>query len=912
MPLKTTLIPFSLNQSVTCLLDPFMKRLLPTLLFTAVLISSTLFAHAQNAYNVIASVPDKNVPVYLTDTVTLTFDALPASDFKIRLNSSPSPLPSEASTVYNSTDASVCAVDRTNNTLTLYVGNFVKQTILVYSSSLLRHSREYYLTIDFKEVGYTFRTEDLGGVKERRSANMMDEDYNITDGYSLSDYHKTTIEDGYTRHHFDKDNFYQTYGAKGNGVKLAIVDATIIPESDVGNSVVYSTFDIPSSKLSPDLNRGDHYYNHGIQMARYALDYAPRSDIYAFDKFMSGGNAFFYLAHVHDIDIWSQSGSFIRVDNNQVSAMKELIDDGMVVSRSLGNNSAELNTLDDYTHEEIFFPYFYDLTGSKGAFVSLQAVRPSQGDYKTLRAKAGLSNPYTLCVVETGNGATSQATATFSGIVSLLMEINRERNSQFTNQELVECLFQTATDIGATGVDSVFGYGLVNVEDASDMVYNGIHPTFKLYEEISSNHRQTVKNAFDLNHLDTLQNRLFTNVSFDTTEAYKFRYPTDPTTLIKRRQVLLNVDGQYSMYAFLDSIALAVGLSTDKSDYSLGNDVTINWTTTNPDRNIASIDVKVDGTTVATSGNSFKWTSDKKGEITLSITVTDIDGATVKDEMTINIGDAVNQDPTVSISTDKTDYTLGDEVSIIWDANDTDGNIASIDVKIDGKTLTTAGNSTKWKSDKTGTVTISITVTDNEGATATDQVIVDIVEPVNALLTAQNANSEVSLSISGIDPNQVASVGYVIKDDNGIVIDSEEVYGAESLNYVWAINYTGNITVEATVTFNDNSSITSNSVKLAVQRPLGIGDELLTALDLTLFPNPASEHLNIQYTLDRNAEIAIEVFSMDGVKVADLSNGTQSQGDHELNAPISDLNKGVYFIQIKVNDSFAIRKLVVE
>ncbi len=361
-----------------------------------------------------------------------------------------------------------------------------------------------------------------------------------------------------------------------------------------------------------------------------------------------------------------------------------------------------------------------------------------------------------------------------------------------------------------------------------------------------------------------------------------------------------------------------VSIDTDLDTYSLGDDVQISWTANDPDGTITSIDVQVDGSTVATSGDEFTWTSDHAGSIVVSITVTDNKGATASDQKTITVNDPSNNNPTVSINTDLTTYNEGDDVLITWSANDTDGNIASIDVKVDGSTVATSGDQFTWTANATGSIVVSITVTDNKGATASDQVTITVNSGTNgsvSLTANQVGDSQVDLSISGVDASNILSVQYIVTDADGNVIDQKNKYltDADPLNHSWYINHTGEVTIKAVVNYLDSTpSETSNEVTMSVQRPLGVGEELLSALDMNVFPNPATEYVNMSYNLDRTAEVAIEVYTMDGVKVATLANGTQSAGTYNLDANVAEMNKGIYFIQVKIDEHAAVRKLVVE
>ncbi|MBR1217425.1 autotransporter domain-containing protein [Bradyrhizobium sp. U87765 SZCCT0131] len=61
-------------------------------------------------------------------------------------------------------------------------------------------------------------------------------------------------------------------------------------------------------------------------------------------------------------------------------------------------------------------------------------------------------------------GGTSMAAPTVSGAIAVLIQANPTYNAQ----DLSHLLFSTAEDLGAPGVDSVFGYGLIRLDRATD------------------------------------------------------------------------------------------------------------------------------------------------------------------------------------------------------------------------------------------------------------------------------------------------------------------------------------------------------------------------------------------------------------------------------------------------------------
>jgi hypothetical protein len=326
----------------------------------------------------------------------------------------------------------------------------------------------------------TFTTEPIPKELTVRSSNKFNKPINWN---SISGNHKARINES---HEIHKLSAATNEGLTGRGVKVAIVDYGIAKGSEVYDAVIYKSADL-NDKYLEDFDPNT-WYNHGTQMARYLLDFAPKTDILDIDKHW---NLFHYEDKIKNIDLLNhikyQNADIVNLSGSGLDKyddyprLKNIINDKLVISRSLGNTFNQKNTPEDYKHKQMFFPYLYDIKNAKGAFVTLQAVI---GNNTSIRARAGSARYYTLSIIETGVGATSQAAATFSGIMAIMLEASKKYNLNRTPKELVEILMQTATDIGEKGVDDTFGHGLVNIERALNYLKTGKAPTFKLYENM--------------------------------------------------------------------------------------------------------------------------------------------------------------------------------------------------------------------------------------------------------------------------------------------------------------------------------------------------------------------------------------------------------------------------------------------
>ena len=176
-----------------------------------------------------------------------------------------------------------------------------------------------------------------------------------------------------------------------------------------------------------------------------------------------------------------------------------------------------------------------------------------------------------------------------------------------------------------------------------------------------------------------------------------------------------------------------------------GSTAQISATASDVDGTIVSYSWSVDGGTVLGSLALAVFTAPAANQLsdeiyTISCTVTDDDGetATATHEVTVPM-QAANQAPTVEIS-GPTSVSSGNTGSFSAAASDPDGTIASYVWSADGGTINASGNPSlaSWQAPAASqlsdeTYTITCTVTDNDGVTATDTHTVTV--PMQAIVT---------------------------------------------------------------------------------------------------------------------------------------------------------------------------------
>lgn len=89
------------------------------------------------------------------------------------------------------------------------------------------------------------------------------------------------------------------------------------------------------------------------------------------------------------------------------------------------------------------------------------------------------------------------------------------------------------------------------------------------------------------------------------------------------------------------------------------------------------------------------------------------------------------------------------------------------------------------------------------------------------------------------------------------------------------------------------------------------GEEVPNRVELRQnFPNPFNPTTNIQFTLDRAADVTLEVFNITGQKVATLIRGTLNAGSHQQTFDASGLSSGLYIYRLQTPEQSFTRQMI--
>jgi len=219
------------------------------------------------------------------------------------------------------------------------------------------------------------------------------------------------------------------------------------------------------------------------------------------------------------------------------------------------------------------------------------------------------------------------------------------------------------------------------------------------------------------------------------------------------------------------------------------------------------------GDGVQSSSQNPSHTYINKGIYNITLTVTDDDGATGSDSVTITVNEPPNQPPTASATANPTTIEVGQSVQFTGGGTDSDGTIASYSWNFGDGATSTAQNPAHTYINS-GNYNITLTVTDDDGATGSDSVTITVNElpnqpPVataNAAPIAGEAPLEVIFTGSGSDPDgTITGYGWAFGDGQ---TSSEQ---NPSYTYDKPGNYTATLT-----TTDDHGATGTDSISITV------------------------------------------------------------------------------------------------
>lgn len=196
------------------------------------------------------------------------------------------------------------------------------------------------------------------------------------------------------------------------------------------------------------------------------------------------------------------------------------------------------------------------------------------------------------------------------------------------------------------------------------------------------------------------------------------------------------------------------------------------------------------------------------------------------------------------------------------------------------------------------------------GAGVPDKIIRLTQEAFSAFLLVNPQNHDVGEQAGNVTFDLNANVAWTVNVDVPWVSVNPN-FG--SGNFTLTASYQANpnpVIRVATITIT--SGLTGPVTVTITQSASTATSELEAAYKFALFPNPAKEALNLSMDLPNADLVRLEILTLDGKRIALLSDDVLPSGKQNFNYDVSTLAGGVYLVKMQVEEGMIVRRFVVQ
>lgn len=288
---------------------------------------------------------------------------------------------------------------------------------------------------------------------------------------------------------------------------------------------------------------------------------------------------------------------------------------------------------------------------------------------------------------------------------------------------------------------------------------------------------------------------------------------------------------------------------------------------------------------------------------------------------------AANVAPVLSISP-AGPYAVDEGQNIQLQLSGTDANAGDVltfssTTPPSGATLNATSGLFSWTPayNQAGSHTITFTVSDDHGASASQQVTITVnnvnrtpqfttVPPPGTIVKAHRAPNPVYYNFlyTASDPDGDDLIFSMEEGPDGSSISSSGVFiwnvkeGQAGLSFVVTIKVTdGEFVVSTTQILNVDPII------------VGVEDDKQVPSEYKLsqnYPNPFNPSTTIYFGLPKESHVKLSVYNILGQEVGVLVNKTMGAGYHDVNFDASKLNTGMYIYKIEAEDFVSVKKML--
>jgi hypothetical protein len=304
------------------------------------------------------------------------------------------------------------------------------------------------------------------------------------------------------------------------------------------------------------------------------------------------------------------------------------------------------------------------------------------------------------------------------------------------------------------------------------------------------------------------------------------------------------------------------------------------------------------------------------GMHTIMLTVTDDNNGKATDTVMITVHGHPNFTPVADAGSDMvvadTNNSGGETVMLDGSgSSDQDGTIVSYIWSEKGNQIATGVQPSVDLS--LGVHTISLAVTDDSSATATDTVMITIQQHPNytpfadagpdQVVTDSSGSGSITVTLDGTGSNDIDGtiVSYVWNENSNQIATGVQ----PSLDLVQGVH-----AISLVVT-DDSSATATDTVMITVNRPSGLNQLRNSPDEVIIYPNPFSDRTTLKFTLATTANVAVVITDITGRKVKSLNKGIYPAGTCRITFNGSDLKRGIYFCRVITGNTYSTVKMTV-
>ena len=178
------------------------------------------------------------------------------------------------------------------------------------------------------------------------------------------------------------------------------------------------------------------------------------------------------------------------------------------------------------------------------------------------------------------------------------------------------------------------------------------------------------------------------------------------------------------------------------------------------------------------------------------------------------------------------------------------------------------------------------------------------------------------LEINNGNTSTATTLGTLSKGTNTKISSQEVIHTSpiptgSSATFNWTAPNNGTAYLYSTALGVNGTGSTSGDKQafynlVLTPEPLGIEETILNLNDIKLFPNPAKETTTLDYYLNKDSHVTINITDLNGKVVSTQINEDTSEGSYSKKLDLSKLNSGTYFVKIKSDDNSVAKKIVIQ